>query len=1496
MKKYIRYAVALIAAVSMLVGCGRTSSSSSSSTQSTSSSPSTQTSSSTSPVVEKVLSAISVKTAPSQVEYNLNEKLALTGGAIEAVFTDGSKQVISITSEMVSSVDMATAGEKVVTVSYKYGSVTKTTTFSIRVKTPEPTNLLAGIDFGQTSNAVRIGSTLVLKPVFSPATFTNADVIWESSDPSIATVNENGFVTAISYGNVIITATSKTSNEVKATIRIYALRDTIPAGPSYANCVLDGNDDLTCTTGGVVNTAVAGIADGINDLLIAASVGNDEISFTNLTVRGTVRVQGGGSSSVIFNNSRIAKIIADKAPGVGIQMPRIEIGSTSTVGEMEVTQAALLTVNSMNPLRILASANLTLNSSSAIKLPVEIKVPAAAPSAPTIQLSAPITTVEVLKSGTTLTGAAIIEEIIAQTSLVVGAPAGRIYIPNGALTPTITLNATPSLIDNQQAGTIIAGTMPAGIILSNQNLTVQVAGTVANTTDTPIEITGSDNNKKSATAGQVATVTAESVGDPAANAPAAVASVASIALEYNKLLGLKKHYNAAEIAGFKTRYDSAVATPSLIQDGEDLEETVDAAEIMVYLTGTAVKKAYITNIEYSTDGSAYTPIWEQRIGSLSYQLTNDDLTAAEFKYLISYVKATGETSLETLSFLAVDAEINLRQANNYSYDIVVPTIAEQTFVETGTLAQVYLAVSDVIDASQTIIDVKAIVEDEVNRGKDIYYPASPNNAKLSIANDGSVSVTGSVVIDVKNEAELKESLPFLVTKKLTANIADILTQWLIDEGRQEVVDLNDHTISSKSDIASVFMVVSGANTKLTVQDTSENADGKITHNSTSKDGLIVQNGAQFEMTSGTYELAGTDSVASLCVYGNRDKDDRTSSIASTMTISGTAQITAYWYGLYAVGNGAVLNVKDEADIYASHGFAISGNGNAWESGTTINISGGTIISGETAIYHPQDGTLNITSGEITGVNNGIQMKSGTLSVSGEGTVISASGAKATPVVYGNGSIESGAAISFITDTVGYTGVMNATISGGTITSEHSYAILEDNATYYKDEHGNEVTDIATHTGTIEINGGTITGYDYDIFVREGSKVTIAADVDVDVVFDVMNIESFKGALASVHPENDIKVSADMTLDEDATIKSGDQVFVEGEKTLTINETLINNGTLINQSEITMGADGTFTNNSVFKNLGFVTGSDEATMNGSANWVELQGVSSLSTTPVYSIVYAHGIWVQKAKMDFVYAQAAAAIAQAPNVSAGASDTYIYENIFLAKPVDIATKVDKAYVNYDSSITTYGDITWYQTDKYVTVTNKDPAKATSLTDPTHAGMFRSWVPIAFKADLNKDGTYDAVASLNNRTRLYEVSWFDDTNFIGCTTILLDFNNGSNQHVTAPSANVDLSTELASLAITNGISDDDYYLTIATGMLDTGITSIIINAHVYGIDDDYTYTEDPDVSVIKKAYSYDADTKTLKVAGGLLKDSIDPTGCIVLTIGDTSVRYVIVTIAKK
>lgn len=162
-------------------------------------------------------------------------------------------------------------------------------------------------------------------------------------------------------------------------------------------------------------------------------------------------------------------------------------------------------------------------------------------------------------------------------------------------------------------------------------------------------------------------------------------------------------------------------------------------------------------------------------------------------------------------------------------------------------------------------------------------------------------------------------------------------------------------------------------------------------------------------------------------------------------------------------------------------YGVAGNGGN-QNGTTINIKGGTIKNNDpdktgAAIYHPQEGTINISGGTIIG-DTGIQLCSGkisTISISGGKIVGTGNDLRADKK--GDGAVPDGAAISLV-NRPGYQGIPVAEITGGNFISEKTEAVL---AYIWSD---NKATDWATAKDYLKISGGTFS-HDVKNYVISG---------------------------------------------------------------------------------------------------------------------------------------------------------------------------------------------------------------------------------------------------------------------------------------------------------------------------------------------------------------------------------------------------------------------------
>ncbi|MBO4946240.1 MAG: Ig-like domain-containing protein [Lachnospiraceae bacterium] len=91
------------------------------------------------------------------------------------------------------------------------------------------------------------GQTQKLTATIAPANATNQAVKWSTSDKNVATVSENGLVTAVGGGNATITCTAQDGSNVKATCKVTV---TVPVSGiqlSQTSAELTVGDTLTLT-------------------------------------------------------------------------------------------------------------------------------------------------------------------------------------------------------------------------------------------------------------------------------------------------------------------------------------------------------------------------------------------------------------------------------------------------------------------------------------------------------------------------------------------------------------------------------------------------------------------------------------------------------------------------------------------------------------------------------------------------------------------------------------------------------------------------------------------------------------------------------------------------------------------------------------------------------------------------------------------------------------------------------------------------------------------------------------------------------------------------------------------------------------------------------------------------------------------------------------------------------------------------------------------------
>ena len=136
---------------------------------------------------------------------------------------------------------------------------------------------VTGLELNKNSLTLQETGSDTLTATVEPADATNQDVTWESSDTSIATVSEDGTVTAISAGNATITATAQDGSGVSASCELTVMHGNMVHTPKKdATCTVDGNIEYWyCETCGKYFSDANGDTEIAKDSWILNAIGHD---------------------------------------------------------------------------------------------------------------------------------------------------------------------------------------------------------------------------------------------------------------------------------------------------------------------------------------------------------------------------------------------------------------------------------------------------------------------------------------------------------------------------------------------------------------------------------------------------------------------------------------------------------------------------------------------------------------------------------------------------------------------------------------------------------------------------------------------------------------------------------------------------------------------------------------------------------------------------------------------------------------------------------------------------------------------------------------------------------------------------------------------------------------------------------------------------------------------------------------------------------------------
>lgn len=233
------------------------------------------------------------------------------------------------------------------------------------------------------------------------------------------------------------------------------------------------------------------------------------------------------------------------------------------------------------------------------------------------------------------------------------------------------------------------------------------------------------------------------------------------------------------------------------------------------------------------------------------------------------------------------------------------------------------------------------------------------------------------------EGGLKYETALTAINKAPAGSTVVLLKDCSESGRAPEVTKNvTLDLNGKNLTFSYITVSKGGN--LTIK---ESGNGGTYNGTGANYSVYVKRGGIFNLESGKLTNSSTASGTSNVVV-RVEGGTATTPAASTANING-GKIESKGTPVFVRDPGATVNVSG-GDLVGSGLACIAGNGTKGMGGTTINISGGTLTakpydatSAACGIYHPNEGTLNITGGTINVTDGvGVLMRGGEMTMTG----------------------------------------------------------------------------------------------------------------------------------------------------------------------------------------------------------------------------------------------------------------------------------------------------------------------------------------------------------------------------------------------------------------------------------------------------------------------------------------------------------------------------------
>lgn len=191
---------------------------------------------------------------------------------------------------------------------------------------PDGTISVKGLTLSTTRTSLVKGTSMKVEAIVKPNKATNKNVIWTTSNETVATVDQIGTITAINSGSATITATTEDGHK-SSDIRVTVTNQKV----EVTKIELDRTTDVVTSNYGTITLTATVSPENATDPSVKWNSSNPSVA---IVTDGVVRVRGEGTTSITAttSNGKVATYILTVVDNYTFQVKEVRMETGELMG------------------------------------------------------------------------------------------------------------------------------------------------------------------------------------------------------------------------------------------------------------------------------------------------------------------------------------------------------------------------------------------------------------------------------------------------------------------------------------------------------------------------------------------------------------------------------------------------------------------------------------------------------------------------------------------------------------------------------------------------------------------------------------------------------------------------------------------------------------------------------------------------------------------------------------------------------------------------------------------------------------------------------------------------------------------------------------------------------------------------------------------------------------------------------------------------------------